>query len=113
MRIILITTRKSRMHPSASPALRGLRRNHVCQAIALLGTSAALGVSAQSAPADGTAPAAPTEASVLAPVKATAQSLDSYTVKETASATKLTLSPRETPQSVTVITRERLDDQNL
>jgi outer membrane receptor for ferric coprogen and ferric-rhodotorulic acid len=38
---------------------------------------------------------------------------DSYTVDSSASATKLPLSLRETPQSVTVITRERLDDQNL
>jgi len=36
-----------------------------------------------------------------------------YTVQETASATKLDLSLRETPQSETVITREMLDDQNL
>ena len=32
---------------------------------------------------------------------------------DSASATKLPLSLRETPQSVTVVTRERLDDQNL
>lgn len=36
-----------------------------------------------------------------------------YAVEDSASATKLPLSLRETPQSVTVITRERLDDQNL
>jgi len=36
-----------------------------------------------------------------------------YTVRNSAAATKLNLSLRETPQSVTVITRERLDDQNL
>lgn len=36
-----------------------------------------------------------------------------YTVEETAAATKLPLSLRETPQSVTVMTRERLDDQHL
>ncbi len=36
-----------------------------------------------------------------------------YTVTETASATKLSLSLRETPQSMTVMTRQRLDDQNL
>ncbi|MGN6224769.1 TonB-dependent siderophore receptor [Pseudoxanthomonas sp.] len=37
----------------------------------------------------------------------------SYTVRETGSATKLNLSLRETPQSVTVITRQRLDDMGL
>lgn len=36
-----------------------------------------------------------------------------YTVQNSAAATKLDLSPRDTPQSLTVITRERLDDQDL
>jgi len=48
----------------------------------------------------------------LDPVVTTA-TLDSYTVDETAAATKLPLSLRETPQSVTVVTRERIDDQDL
>ena len=38
---------------------------------------------------------------------------DGYAVQSSAAATKLDLSPRETPQSVTVITRQQLDDQNL
>src|SRR5262245_40513078 len=38
---------------------------------------------------------------------------DGYTVDATSAATPLALSLRDTPQSVTVITRERLDDQNL
>lgn len=38
---------------------------------------------------------------------------DAYTVDDSNAATKLPLSLRETPQSVTVITRQRLDDQNL
>lgn len=40
-------------------------------------------------------------------------STDAYTVDATSAATPLALSLRDTPQSVTVITRERLDDQNL
>ncbi len=36
-----------------------------------------------------------------------------YTVEDSASATKLPLTLRETPQSVTVVTRERLDDQKM
>jgi outer membrane receptor for ferric coprogen and ferric-rhodotorulic acid len=45
----------------------------------------------------------------------TVEGVDSgaYAVRDSAAATKLHLSLRETPQSVTVITRERLDDQNL
>ncbi|WP_445619343.1 TonB-dependent siderophore receptor [Kushneria sp. Sum13] len=37
----------------------------------------------------------------------------SYTVPETSSATGLSLSPRETPQSVTTITRQQMDDQRV
>lgn len=37
----------------------------------------------------------------------------SYTVPESASATRLRLSLRETPQSVTVITRQQMDDQGI
>ncbi|MDQ2101521.1 TonB-dependent siderophore receptor [Azospirillum isscasi] len=37
----------------------------------------------------------------------------SYTTGTTSSATKLNLSPRETPQSVSVMTRQRMDDQGL
>ncbi|GAB7531700.1 TonB-dependent siderophore receptor [Pseudomonas sp. 3A(2025)] len=36
-----------------------------------------------------------------------------YTLGESSSATKLNLSLRETPQSVSVMTRQRMDDQNL
>jgi outer membrane receptor for ferric coprogen and ferric-rhodotorulic acid len=38
---------------------------------------------------------------------------DAYTVDASAAATKLSLSLRETPQSVTIVTRERMDDQDL
>ncbi|MEX5341964.1 ferric-rhodotorulic acid/ferric-coprogen receptor FhuE [Pseudomonas aeruginosa] len=37
----------------------------------------------------------------------------SYTTGTTKAATGLSLSPRETPQSVTVVTRQRMDDQQL
>lgn len=37
----------------------------------------------------------------------------SYTTDSTSAATGLNLSLRETPQSITVVTRQRLDDQNL
>nr|WP_280514899.1 ferric-rhodotorulic acid/ferric-coprogen receptor FhuE [Aureimonas sp. ME7] len=36
-----------------------------------------------------------------------------YSVVSTGSATKLDLTPRETPQSVTVVNRQRIEDQNL
>ncbi|MEV4777980.1 TonB-dependent siderophore receptor [Burkholderia sp. LMU1-1-1.1] len=44
---------------------------------------------------------------------ATTEGTNSYTTGQTAAATHLPLSLRETPQSVTVITRQRMDDQQL
>ena len=37
----------------------------------------------------------------------------SYTTAQTSTATKMNLSIRETPQSITVVTRQRMDDQHL
>ncbi|QKF60012.1 TonB-dependent siderophore receptor [Aliarcobacter lanthieri] len=38
---------------------------------------------------------------------------NSYTIKETSSSTKLDLSLKETPQSISVITQQQIEDQNL
>ncbi|MBJ7222619.1 MULTISPECIES: TonB-dependent siderophore receptor [unclassified Brenneria] len=38
---------------------------------------------------------------------------DSYTTRSMNTATQLNLSPRETPQSVSVVTRQRMNDQNM
>ncbi|WP_220812680.1 TonB-dependent siderophore receptor [Pseudomonas paralcaligenes] len=43
----------------------------------------------------------------------TTEGTGSYTTGSTSTATKLNLSLRETPQSVTVITRQRMDDQSM
>lgn len=43
----------------------------------------------------------------------TTEGTGSYTTGATRSATRLALSPRETPQSISVITRQQMDDQNL
>lgn len=43
----------------------------------------------------------------------TTEGTGSYTSRSAQTATKLPLSLRETPQSVTVITRQRIEDQNL
>lgn len=53
------------------------------------------------------------ETTALGKITVTGTRDNGYTVEDSASATKLPLSLRETPQSVTVVTRERLDDQNL
>ncbi|WP_252272287.1 TonB-dependent siderophore receptor [Pseudomonas subflava] len=44
---------------------------------------------------------------------ATTEGTGSYTTGSTSAATKMNLSPRETPQSVSVITRQRIEDQNI
>ncbi|OLS60444.1 TonB-dependent siderophore receptor [Pseudomonas putida] len=44
---------------------------------------------------------------------AASEGTGSYITGSTSTATKLALSPRETPQSVTVVTRQQMDDQNM
>lgn len=44
---------------------------------------------------------------------ATTEGTGSYTTNQTSTATRLPLSLRETPQSVSVVTRQRMDDQKL
>ncbi|THF66185.1 TonB-dependent siderophore receptor [Pseudothauera nasutitermitis] len=58
---------------------------------------------------------APAGEAVLAPVRviAATEGSGSYTTNLTNTATKLDLSLRETPQSVTVVTRKRMEDQSL
>lgn len=78
-------------------------------------TALASALLAATAHADDAAADTPA-ADELATVTVAAQQEDAstaYTVAATRSATRLSLSPRETPQSVTVVTRQRLDDQNL
>ncbi|OZI70935.1 hypothetical protein CAL22_13635 [Bordetella genomosp. 12] len=59
------------------------------------------------------------QATQLEPVKVegrnllTSEGTGSYTVRATTASTGLRLSPRETPQSVSVVTRQQLEDQNL
>ncbi|MDG9929101.1 MULTISPECIES: TonB-dependent siderophore receptor [unclassified Pseudomonas] len=54
-----------------------------------------------------------TSISGSAALGATTEGSGSYTTGETSVGTKLPASLRETPQSVTVVTRQRMDDQNL
>ena len=89
--------------PTASPLPRP----------SLLGL-ALLAVLAGHAPA-ALADAEPGDATTLDTIKVTADGdiPNSYTVKQARTATKLDLSLRHTPQSVTVLTRQRLDDMGL
>ncbi len=76
-------------------------------------------LSMQHAFAQDSGTAAPAEEAVLPAVTATAQRTtttegsQSYGARAASSSTGLTLAPRDTPQSVTVITRQQLDDQNI
>lgn len=53
------------------------------------------------------------EAAVMPQIQVTAQKLDSYTTDRSRSATPLNISVRDTPQSVSVITQQRIEDQAL
>ena len=107
-------------------ALRTLLAGTGLQAVAQPGSGYSL---RRAASATGTANPAPAAAApaggganaALPEVKVTSSALrdgvtegtDSYTTPATTAATGLNLSLRETPQSVTVITRQRMDDQAL
>lgn len=77
-------------------------------------------MAAMAAPA-ADATAQPSSDAMLSTVTVTAdaepggvtEGTDSYTTRSTSTATKLDLSLRETPQSATVITRQRMDDQAM
>lgn len=66
-------------------------------------------------------PPAPAGEATLAPMTVTAgaersgpsEGNGSYTTRSTATATRLPLSLRETPQSVSIVTRQRIEDENL
>ena len=91
---------------SRQPALRPLPR---LLHISLLGLAAGVALPAQAADAaaaDVTMPAV----TVTGQSTATTEGTQSYTAGETRSATRMDLSLRETPQSVSVITRQLLDD---
>lgn len=75
--------------------------------------------------ADETTPATPEKAAATGTLEldateigatqmsSTTEDTQSYTTGPMSTATKLSLTMRETPQAVTVITRQRMDDQNM
>jgi outer membrane receptor for ferric coprogen and ferric-rhodotorulic acid len=101
---------------SSAPALsRPLRlRARTVLALALIAALSPQFVAATEATPDGAQPLADQKRTVdLKGVTVEGVDTSAYAVRDSAAATRLDLSLRETPQSVTVITRERLDDQNL
>lgn len=103
------------------PRRRNARTATLCPATHPLSTLAAVlaltlpQVAAAQTPTPEKAADAKADAPVLPTVRVVANRLDdkSYTADATQSATGLMLSPRETPQSLTVITQERLKDQAM
>ncbi|SFG70455.1 outer-membrane receptor for ferric coprogen and ferric-rhodotorulic acid [Duganella sp. CF458] len=53
------------------------------------------------------------EAAVMPQIQVTAQKLDSYTTDRSRTATPLNISLRDTPQSISVVTQQRIEDQAL
>ena len=88
-------------------------RSILLPSLAALGASLAMSAEAQTQPSGAETKVADSPAGAAEKVEVTDRRGDGYTVRELSSATGLVLSPRETPQSMTVITRERIDDQNL
>ncbi|MEA9652643.1 ferric-rhodotorulic acid/ferric-coprogen receptor FhuE [Xanthomonas campestris pv. raphani] len=90
----------------------GARRHVVPRALfAALCTMTAGQALAEAPAAEAAAAAADAEVTTLDGVNVTGER--GYTVEKTTAGTRMNLSLREIPQSVTVITRDRMDDQNL
>lgn len=99
------------MHHSETTSLPATARRTVrplsaCVIVALHGLAAAQQTESE-----------PPRVTSLPEVKVTGQSTgeipNSYTVESAGTATPLNLSPRETPQSISVVTPQRMEDQNL
>ncbi|PIF08564.1 TonB-dependent siderophore receptor [Janthinobacterium sp. 13] len=92
--------------PSRQPALRPLPRLLHVALLSLAAGTVLPAQAADAAAADVTMPAV----TVLGQSMASTEGTQSYTTGEARSATRMDLSLRETPQSVSVITRQLLDD---
>ncbi|HEY9254434.1 MAG TPA: ferric-rhodotorulic acid/ferric-coprogen receptor FhuE [Stenotrophomonas sp.] len=93
---------------------RHRRQRAVQISLLSLGLSVALQAAAQQAPDGSSSDAEQTrDAKTLDAVRVTGERTTSYTVEQTAAATRLALTPQDTPQSLTVVTQQRIEDQNL
>lgn len=102
-----------------APAVQGSHSPRQALDLLLAGTGVAVGTAGPGiftlqAPAGDTA-AMLSAVTVTAEAErsGTTEGTDSYTTPSTSTATRLDLSLRETPQSATVITRQRMDDQAM
>lgn len=115
---------KTRTAPTTAGPRPRARRPHIplAQTACALALAAPLAAWAQSQDDAGAARSAADEASIatLGTVTVTGgasspttEGMASYTTAQTAASTRLPLSLRQTPQSVTVMTRQRIEDQQL
>ncbi|QRF61726.1 TonB-dependent siderophore receptor [Variovorax paradoxus] len=87
--------------------------------LALAALLCSLSAAAQQAAPETAAPAKAAETRALGAITVTAdrdsrtEGSGSYTARAAGTATRLDMSPRETPQSVSVVTRQQMDDQGL
>lgn len=77
--------------------------------LGLLAASLSVAVSAMAQPQSSTSD----DATTLDAVNVRGERARSYTVEQTPAATRLSLTPQQTPQSLTVVTGQRIEDQNL
>ncbi|MFL1555917.1 TonB-dependent siderophore receptor [Pseudomonas sp. O11] len=85
--------------------------NLIAMAVCIATSPAAFAADAQQPPA--VVELGATQINTEQPLGTTTEGSQSYTTGSMATATKLPLSLRETPQAVTVITRQRMDDQAM
>ncbi|WDZ95477.1 TonB-dependent siderophore receptor [Herbaspirillum sp. WKF16] len=108
--------KQTRIDPRAAiPAPRQMARalRCACAAMALstLGAGSAWAQQAQSGQ-DGAAEALP-EVKVVSDRIGASEGTGSYIVNSVNTGTRLNLTPRETPQSISVVTRQQMDDRNI
>ncbi|AWV07513.1 TonB-dependent siderophore receptor [Marilutibacter maris] len=98
-----MTASASPLNPSIAFSRVGARRLlSLCVAAGLWSPLASAGGSGHSA-----------DATDLDTVRVTGQRLDRYGIDQSSTATRLALTPRETPQSVSAVNREQMDDFGL
>lgn len=92
-------------HPSRTRLRAGLL---------FLAISAALPAAVQARPGDGPASdTTPDQTTTLDTVNVKGQQVPAYTVDQSSAATRLPLTLKDTPQSISVITAQRIEDQHL
>ena len=97
--------------PPGAPLTHAIQTALLCSALAHQNASAQVAAETQSAP--GGVAQMPAVTVTGASLGGITEGTNSYTTESMSTATGLTLAPRETPQSVSVVTRQQIEDQGL